>query len=87
MTFNIMVDAVARSMLEAVCGPQEAWHGMGWAAGERNLIFYTDNGRIGGRYHTWVQDALAVSVVMFQQMGMETNLDKTKALVCTPGYI
>ena len=24
---------------------------------------------------------------MFQWMGLETNLDKTKALVCTPGYI
>ena len=31
---NIMVDAVVRVTLEAVCGLQEAWHGMGWANGE-----------------------------------------------------
>ena len=57
---------------------------MEWAAGERKPIFYADNGRIGGRYHIWVQDALPVSVAMFQQMRLETNLEKTKALVCTP---
>ena len=51
MIFNIGVDVVVRATLEVVCGPQEARHGMGWAAGERNLIFYADNGRIGGRYH------------------------------------
>ena len=35
--FNIVVDEVARAVLEVVCGPQEAQHGMGWAAGERYL--------------------------------------------------
>ena len=65
MIFNIVIDAVARATLEVVCSPQEALHGMGWAAGERNLIFYADDKRIGGRDHIWVQDALTVSVAMF----------------------
>ena len=82
-----MVDTVVRSTLEVVCGPQEERHGMGWAAVERNLIFYAEDGMIGGRYHIWVQDALIVSVAMFRRMGLETNLEKTKALVFTPGYI
>ena len=73
--------------MELVCGPQSVRHGMGWAAGNHNLIFYTNDGRIGGRDHIWVQDYLAVSVVMLQCMGLETNLEKTKDLVCTPGYI
>ena len=60
---------------------------MGWAEGDRNLIFYTDDRRIGGRDHIWVQDALTVSEGMFQKLGLEMNLDKTNALVCTPGYI
>ena len=60
---------------------------MGWAEGKNNLIFYADNGRIGGRDHNWVQDALTVSVEMFQRMGLETKMEKTNALVCTPGYI
>ena len=87
MIFNIVVDAVLRATLEVVCAPQEAGHGMGWATGERKLKFYAENGRIGGRDHIWVQDALPVSVDMFQQMGLDTKLEKNKALVCTPGYI
>ena len=62
MIFNIAVEAVARATLEIDCSPQEARHGMGWASGERNMIFYADDGRVGRREHIWVQDALTVSV-------------------------
>ena len=34
-----------------------------------------------------MQDALMVTVTMFRRVGLETNLEKTKALVCTPRYI
>ena len=60
---------------------------MVWAAGERNLVLYADDRRVVGRDHIWAQDALMVAVVMFRRVGLETNLEKTKALVCTPGYI
>ena len=60
---------------------------MGWADGERNLIFYADNGRIVGQDHEWVQDALSVTVAMFHRMGLETNLEKIKSMVCTTGFI
>ena len=60
---------------------------MVWAAGERNLVFYADDRRVVGRDHIWAQDALMVAVVMFRRVGLETNLEKTKALVCTPRYI
>ena len=49
MILNIVVDAVVRAVLEAVCSPQEAHHGMGWEVGERNLVFYADDGRVVGR--------------------------------------
>ena len=51
MIFNIVVDGVVPAFREVVCGTQEAHHGLGWAAGEQNLIFYTNDGRISGRYH------------------------------------
>ena len=35
--FNIVVDAVVRSDVLEVCGPQEAQHGFGWAVGEHNI--------------------------------------------------
>ena len=38
MIFNIIVDEVVKEVLEVVCGPQEARHGMVWAAGEQNLV-------------------------------------------------
>ena len=65
MIFNIVVDAVLQAVLNVVCGPQEAQHGLGWAAGEMNVIFYANDGRIAGRDHEWVQDALSVVVEMF----------------------
>ena len=79
--FNIAADVVVRATLEVVCGPQESQHGMGWAAGERKLIFYAEDGRICGRDHIWVQDTLMVSVAVFQRMGLEINMEKTNSLV------
>ena len=73
MIFNIVLDAVTRETLKVFCGPQEAWHEMGWAAGECNLIFYADDRKIGGRDHIWVQYALTVSVAMLRRLGLETN--------------
>ena len=87
MIFNIVVDAVVRAVLDMVCRPQEAHHGLGWAAGERNLIFYANDGRIAGRDHVWVQDALSFMVTMFQRMGLEKNIENTETMVCTLGFI
>ena len=69
MIFNIVVDAVVWVVLDVVCGYQEAQHGLGWAAGERNLTFYAKDGRIAGQDHEWFQDALSVTVAMFCRMG------------------
>ena len=63
--FKIVMAAVLRAVLEEVFSPQEAQHGMGWEAGERNLVFYTDDRSIAGQDHEWVQDALTVAVAMF----------------------
>ena len=63
--FNILLGAVVQAVLEEICRLQEAQHRMGWAAVERNLVFYADNGKIAGRDHEWVQDALMGSVSMF----------------------
>ena len=51
MIFNIVVDEVVRAVLDVVYGPQEAKHGLGWAAGESNLILYAEDVRIVGQDH------------------------------------
>ena len=65
MIFNIVMDEVVRAVLEVVCGPHEVRHGMGWAAGEWNLFFYLDDGKIVGRDHIWVNYTLTVALEMF----------------------
>ena len=78
---------MVRAVLEEVCSLQEAQHGTGWVAGEINIVFYVDDGRIAGHDYEWLQDALDVTVAMFWRMGLETNLEKNKAMVCTTGFI
>ena len=85
MILKIVVDAVSWAVLEESCSMQEAQNGMGWEAGARNIVFYEDVRRIAGRDHKWVQDSLTVTVSMFQRLGIEKNLYKTKEMVCTPG--
>ena len=82
-----MVDAVVRANLQDICGPQEAQHGFGWSTGEHNICFYADYGRIVGRDPIWVQAEMTTMVRMFERVGLQTNLDKTKAIICTSGLI
>ena len=54
---------------------------------EKNLFFYVDDKRILGRDHERVHGALEVMINMLFRMGLESNLKKTKTLVCTPRVI
>ena len=85
--FNMIVDAVVRATLQDICGPQEAQHGFGWSAGEHTIYFYADNGQISGKDLIWEQAALTKMVIMFERVGLHTDLNKTKAMICTPGFI
>ena len=79
--FNIFVDAVVRAVVLEVCRPQDRNHGLGWAVGVHNIIFYEDNGRIAGHNPIWVYMILTAAVRMFKRMGLLKNLGKTKAMV------
>ena len=85
--FNIIVDAVFRGALQEICGPKESQHGSGWLVGENNICFYADDGRIAGRDPIWVQTALTTMVRMFERVSLQTKLNKTKAVICTTGFI
>ena len=60
---------------------------MGRSEGEHNICFYADDVRIAGRDPIWVQTSLATMIIMFKRVGLQTNLSKTKAVICTPGFI
>ena len=52
--FNIVVDAVVSAVLLEVCGLHESQHGLGWAAGEHNIVLYAEDSHIVGRNPIWV---------------------------------
>ena len=85
--FNIIVDAVVRATLQEICVPQEAQHGFWCLAGEHNICFYEDDGLIERQDTIWVQAALTKMVIMFERVGLQMNLNKTKAVICMPGLI
>ena len=87
IVFNIVVDAVVRIFLMEFCGLKEAHHGMVWSVGGPNIVFFVDNVHIAGQNSVWVQKTLTTVLHMFQRVGLNNNLVKTKLIVCTPGFI
>ena len=85
--FNILVDAVVLAVMEVVCSMHGSQNGLGCAAGDINLVFCADYRWISGWDHEWIQDKLTMTVYMFHRMGLESNLEKTKVMVCTPRFI
>ena len=81
------MDAVVRATLQEICGPQEYQHCFGWSAGEHNICFYADDGRIAGKYPIWLQTVMTTLVIMFERVGFQTNLNKTKAMIYPLGFI
>ena len=57
------------------------------ARGEKNIVFYVDDGRIAGRKPIWVQTTLMVVVRMFGRVGLQTNLVNTKIMVYNTVFI
>ena len=59
----------------------------GWAEGDHNIVFYAEDERIAGHNPIWVQKTLTAMVRMFDRVGLQKNLGKTKSMVCTPGFV
>ena len=55
--------------------------------GGHSVCFYTDDGGVAGRVPIWVQAALTTMVRMFERVGLQTDLRKTKAMICTLWFI
>ena len=50
-------------------------------------MFYEDDGRISDHKPMWVQTMLTVVVQIFERVGLQMKLGKTKGMVFTPGFI
>ncbi len=86
--FNVLVDAVAREWLQELqegnaLEPDEIDHLMSTFF----AIFYVDSAYLASRDPYFLQRALDVLVNLFTRVGLETNVQKTQTMICTPGRI
>jgi hypothetical protein len=87
--FNIIVDAVVREWHRIVHTNMDV-------ADEGELdnmmvalfvVFYVDNAYVAAQDPVFLQCALNVLVDTFARVGLDTNITKTQAMICTPGKI
>jgi hypothetical protein len=86
LMFNLCVDAVIREWLCQTLG-KEAAQGRFEEASREIVACFVDDGLVGTRNPVWLQSALQVLVILFESIGLRTNPDKTKVMMCIPGKI
>ncbi len=86
--FNVMVDAVVREWLQ-ILQDKSGLEGEELDKMMDTLfaIFYAHNAYIAARDPVFLQRAIDGLVSTFECVGHETNISKTKAMICTPGKI
>ena len=85
--FNVMVNAVVREWLRQVLGDESAKSGYGDHVRNFLALFYVDDGYIASQNKEQLQEALDILIGLFEHAGPVTNVTKTKAMTCIPGYI
>ena len=82
--FNVMVDAVIRHWVTGVLEESEARGELGQEGGHQAALFYADNGMVASSDPVWMQGAFNALVVLFDRVGLQTNVRKTVGMVCHP---
>jgi hypothetical protein len=85
--FNIVVDAIVRHWLIFVLDDGSGVNGFGRTVREELMLFYANDGLLAAHNHLWLQMALSRLCELFERVGLRTNVQKTKTMTCTPGYI
>jgi hypothetical protein len=86
--FNILVDTVVREWLRQLCDggivdPEE----LDLLMAAFFVIFHVDNAYLAARDPDFLQVALNSLVSLFECVGLETNVKKMQAMICTPSQI
>jgi hypothetical protein len=84
--FNVCVDAVIREWLCWMIN-KDTTSGVFSEACREIVAFFVDDGLVGSRDPIWLQSATEVLVTLFEGIGLRTNHDKTKVMMCVPGNI
>jgi hypothetical protein len=86
--FNILVDAVVREWIHqlrdgGIVDPEE----LDLLMVAFFAIFYVDDAYLAARDADFLQVALNSLVSLFERVGLETNVKKMQAMICTPSRI
>jgi hypothetical protein len=81
LTFNVCVDAVIREWIHWTI-TKEATSRVFSEAFRELVAFFVDNGLVGSRDPIWLQSAMDVLITLFEGIGLQTNPDKTKVMMC-----
>ncbi len=68
-------------------GDNVAQDGMGEAAHDYVVAFFVDNGLVSDRCPEWLQSLFTILVTLFERIGLQTSVAKTKVMTCLPGKI
>jgi hypothetical protein len=85
--FNIVVDAVVRAWYHSNTQAHSNLHGEQTLWNIPEAIFYADDGNLYSTCAATLQIATEQIVDMFMRMGLMTNANKTKAMICVPGQL
>ncbi len=87
--FNIMIDNIVRHWLTLVIGPERHYQreGLGDTVATKLAAFYADDGLISSTDAPWLQSSLDTLVGLFHRVGLDTNITKTKVMLCYPATI
>jgi Reverse transcriptase (RNA-dependent DNA polymerase) len=87
LIFNIIVDSIVRYWLTIMVDDGGTSAISGLTVKDILILFYADDGMIAARDPAWLQEALEVLVALFRRAGLDVNVNKTKIMICHPGFI
>ena len=86
--FNILVDTVVWECFRRLCEESVLEEGESDHLMDTFFaVFYVDDAYLASRDPEFLQRAIDLIVELFARVGLETNVTKTQAMICTPGRI
>ena len=82
--FNVVVDAVVCHWVTLAVEEAETRGERGQEGRHQAALFYADNGMVASSDPRWLQWAFNNLVVLFDRVGIHTNVGKTVSMTCRP---
>jgi hypothetical protein len=85
LMFNVCVNCMIREWLRQVLGDDTTRDGLGKAVHDYMVAFFVDDGLVAARCLEWLQLSFQILITLFECIGLLTNTEKTKVMMCLPG--